>query len=111
MSWDWVIRQLQGERAAIPKAGGRLVINMGMNGYMTKPIRTELRELIVELLTEVGELSTQDLHQQVLEAGVELSREALYSVCKKMKVKGQLQMRTVPRPDNFGKGISLWSVK
>ena len=110
MSWLWVIRQLQGERAAIPKGGGRLVINIGMNGRTTNPVRTELRELIVEILEDAGELSTQELYDQVLLAGIGVTRESLYSVCKKMKGKGQLEMRNIPRPDGFGKGISLWKV-
>lgn len=111
MSWDWVIRQLQGERAAIPKGGGRLVINIGMNGRTTKPVRTELRVLILEILEDAGELSTQELYDRVVGIGIGLSRESVYSVCKKMKVKGQLEMRSVPRPDGFGKGVSLWKVK
>lgn len=111
MSWDWVIRQLQGERAAIPKGGGRLVINIGMNGRSTKPVRTELRKLIVDLLEQCGELSTQELYDQVLTMDIGLSRESVYSVCKKMKVKGQLQMRLVPRADGFGKGVCFWRVK
>lgn len=110
MSWDWVIRQLNGELAAIPKNTGRLVINIGMNGRSTKPVRTELRSLILEILTDEGELSTQDLYDQVLLAGVAVSRESLYGVCKKMRIKGQLEMRNIPRPDKFGKGLSLWKV-
>lgn len=108
MSWEWIVKQLQGERTVLAKAGGRLVIGIGMNGRTTKPVRTELRELIVEILEESGELSTQDLYDEVSAAGMELTREALYSVCRKMLVKGQLQMRSVPRPNQFGKGLSLW---
>jgi hypothetical protein len=111
MSWEWIVKQLQGERTVLAKAGGRLVIGIGMNGRTTKPVRTELRELIVEILEESGELSTQDLYDEVSAAGMELTREALYSVCRKMLVKGQLQMRSVPRPNQFGKGLSLWKTK
>lgn len=111
MSWEWIVKQLQGERALIPKQGGRLVINIGMNGRSTKPVRTELRELIVEILQESGELSTQELYEEVSATGMEMTREALYSVCRKMAAKGQLQMRSVPRPDQFGKGLSLWKIK
>lgn len=111
MSWSWIVKQLQGERALIPKQGGRLVINIGMNGRTTKPVRTELRGLIVEILEESGELSTQELYDEVSAAGMEMTREALYSVCRKMRNKGQLEMRSVPRPDQFGKGLSLWKTK
>lgn len=110
VSWDWVLRALRNEPVKIPKDGGRLVINIGMNGRTTKPVRTELRELIVEILEDAGELSTQELYDQVLLSGIGLTRESLYSVCKKMKGKGQLEMRNIPRPDGFGKGISLWKV-
>lgn len=111
MSWEWIVKQLQGERALIPKKGGRLVINIGMNGRTTKPLRTDLRLLIVEILQQSGELSTQDLYEEVSAAGMDLTREALYSVCRKMLTKGQLEMRSVPRPNQFGKGLSLWKTK
>lgn len=111
MSWELIVKQLQGERVVLRKTGGRLVIGIGMNGRTIKPIRTELRELIVEILEESGELSTQDLYDEVLVNGLEMTREALYSVCKKMLAKGQLQMRSVPREDGFGKGVSLWKTK
>lgn len=105
-----MLKQLRGDLVVIPKATGRLVINMNMNGRATKPVRTELRELILEILQDSGELSTQDLYDQVLLAGVAVTRESLYSVCKKMRIKGQLEMRNIPRPDRFGKGLSLWKV-
>lgn len=111
MSWEWIVKQLQGERTVLAKAGGRLVIGIGMNGRTTKPVRTELRELIVEILEESGELSTQDLYAEVQEHGVDMTREAVYSVCRKMAAKGLLEMRSVPRPNQFGKGLSLWKTK
>lgn len=111
VSWEWIVKQLHGERAAIPKDGGRLVINMGMNGRVTKPVRTDLRLLILEILEDSGELSTQDIYDQVQLSGIGLSRESLYSVCKKMRIKGQLEMRSIPRANGFGKGISLWKLK
>ena len=111
MSWDWIVKQLKGERAAIPKTGGRLVINIGMNGRATKPVRTDLRLLILEILEDSGELSTLDIYDQVVLAGISLSRESLYPVCKKMRIKGQLEMRSIPRANGFGKGISLWKRK
>ncbi len=110
MSWDWVIRQLQGERTVVKKTGGRLVINMGLNGKAAKPVRTDLRQLVIETLRDVGELSTQELFEHVCEADIETNKEALYSVLRKMLAKGQVQMRNVPRPDNFGKGLALWKV-
>lgn len=111
VSWDWVLKALKNEPVKIPKDGGRLVINIGMNGRTTKPLRTDLRLLILEILEDSGELSTQDIYDQVLVAGIGLSRESLYSVCKKMRIKGQLEMRSIPRPNGFGKGISLWKLK
>ena len=102
---------MRNEPVKIPKDGGRLVINIGMNGRTTKPVRTELRELIVEILEDAGELSTQELYDQVLLSGIGLTRESLYSVCKKMRIKGQLEMRSIPRANGFGKGISLWKLR
>jgi selenophosphate synthetase-related protein len=110
MSWNWVVKQLQGERTVLKKTGGRLVINMGLNGKAAKPVRTDLRKLVIETLTDVGELSTQELFEHVCEADIEINKEGLYSVLRKMMAKGQVQMRNVPRPDNFGKGMSLWKV-
>lgn len=110
MSWEWVVKQLQGERTVLAKANGRLVINMGLNGKAAKLVRTDLRQLVLETLRDVGELSTQELYEHVSEADIETNKEALYSVLRKMLAKGQVQMRNVPRPDNFGKGLSLWKV-
>lgn len=111
MKWDWVIAQLAGEPLPIPKGGGRLVINIGMSGRSTKPLRTEIRTLIVEMLVEAGEMSTQELYDGIEAESLGLTREGFYSICKKMRMKGQLETRTVPRPDGFGKGISLWRLK
>lgn len=111
MNWEWIVRQLQGEPVKLSKTGGRLVINIGMNGRTTKPLRTDLRLLILEILEDSGELSTQDIYDQVVLTGISLSRESLYSVCKKMRIKGQLEMRSIPRANGFGKGISLWKLK
>ena len=110
MSWAWIVKQLQGERTIVTKAAGRLVINMGMNGKAAKPVRSDLRQLVLETLADVGELSTQELYEHVSEADMEVTRESLYSVLKKMRAKGQVQMRNVPRPDHWGKGISLWKI-
>lgn len=110
MSWEWVVKQLNGERTVLAKANGRLVINMGLNGKAAKPVRTDLRTLVIETLRDVGELSTQQLFEHVCEAEIETNKEALYSVLRKMKAKGQVQMRNVPRTDRFGKGVCLWKV-
>lgn len=107
---DWLLRQLMGEKVALPAAEGRRVIRMGVSTY--KDDRTKgylLRIEILETLAEHGQMTTAELVDELHASGRQIGYDSVYSVLKKMARKGQLQHHNEASAHG-GKGVSVWQV-
>jgi len=109
MNWDWVIRQLQGERLEIPKGGGRRVINIGLGHYQRElENKPDVRAAIVQALQN-GPMTTPDLYEHLAADGTVTTPDALMHHCKRMLKRGQILMKKEHRRLG-GKGLCVWSV-
>lgn len=110
MTWDLVVRQLSGEKVALAPAEGRKVIRMGIGQYNKgAQEKSEVREAIVEVLTEFGQMTTTCLFEELVMQGYVVGYEALYGVLKKMAKRG-LILKTTQRAKHGGKGVALWQI-
>lgn len=110
MNWDLVVRQLSGEKVALAPAEGRKVIRMGIGQYNKgAQEKSEVREAIVEVLTEFGQMSTTDLYEELIMQSHAVGYEALYGVLKKMAKRG-LVSKTTRQAKHGGKGVALWQI-
>ncbi len=111
MNWELVVRQLAGEKVTLAPADGRKVIRVGLGHYNKgQQEKSEVRESIVEILVEFGDLTTVQLHEELILQGHAIGYESLYGVLKKMTKRNLLQMERQARADNSGKGVNLWRI-
>lgn len=114
LTWQALVDQLMGINPAINRTTGRMVVNIGI-GMDDKSaigkIRTSNFDLIVlHILKEAGSLSTPELHEEILLRGEKFSIEALFRLCKKMEVKGQLASTKQLRSGGSGRGVVVWQL-
>lgn len=106
---DWMLRQLMGEKVALPKATGRRVVKMGVSVYKDSCSKGYLlRSQIIDMLSENGEMTTAHIVDELHAEGREIEYDAVYSVLKKMVKKGQLQHHNIEAAHG-GKGVSVWA--
>ncbi len=111
MNWDLVVRQLAGEKVKLAATEGRQVIRVGLGHYNKgQQEKSEVREAIVEILTDFGAMTTVQLHEELVMQGHAVGYEAMYGVLKKMTRRNLLKMERQARADNSGKGINLWRI-
>jgi hypothetical protein len=114
MNWDWVVKQLQGEPLPIPKTKGRIVVNMGLGSGQqnkTRPKTGMYDTFILEVLSDVGPLSTPQLWDEMVLGGKQLTPEQLLIVCRKLEMRGLLKSSKRERQDKAGKGVVVWTLQ
>lgn len=105
---DWLLRQLMGEKVVLPEVEGRQIIRMGIGQQKTR--RTTgcgLREAIIEILTEFGEMSTGELYSELRMQSWPTHYESVYSILKKMERAGLIDHR-LQQSAHGGKGVAIW---
>ncbi len=101
MNWDLVVRQLAGEKVKLAATEGRQVIRVGLGHYNKgQQEKSEVREAIVEILTDFGAMTTVQLHEELVMQGHAVGYEAMYGVLKKMTRRNLLKMERQARADN-----------
>lgn len=105
---DWLFRQLMGEKIKLPEVEGRQVIRMGIGQQKSRRnTGCELREVIVEILTEFGEMSTGELYDELQMQKWTAHYESVYSILKKMEKAGVVARR-LQQSAHGGKGVAIW---
>ena len=107
---DWLLRQLMGEKVVLPEVEGRQIIRMGIGQQKNRrSTGTELREVILEILTEFGEMSTGQLFDELQMQSWEAHYDSVYSILKKME-RAALIDRKMQKSAHGGKGIAIWCI-
>lgn len=110
MTWDWIVKQLQGERLEIPKTRGRRVIKIGLGHYVRdQEGKPNVRLAILSVLREHGPQTTPDLFDRLAVDGFVTTPDALMHYCKRMLKRRQLSMKKLRRKDG-GKGVNVWEI-
>ena len=108
MSWSHIVADWGGVKVQLVGAEGRQIIRMGTGQHKEAEGRgKEMREVIVEMLQEYGQLSTSELYDELSVEGFHVTYESLYSVLKKMNKKAVLTKQIIDSMHG-GKGIALW---
>ena len=108
---DWLLRQLMGEKYILPDAEGRQIVKMGIGQYQAKRTAgTDIREAIIEILTDFGELSTGQLFDELQLQGWQADYSSAYSILKKME-KHQVIIKRIQASAHGGKGVAIWQMK
>lgn len=108
MSWSQIVDDMCGRKVQLTGEEGRQIIRMGTGQHKEAEGRgREMREVIVEMLQEFGQLSTSELYDELSVEGFHVTYESLYSVLKKMNKKLILTKQIIDSTHG-GKGIALW---
>lgn len=95
---------------ALAPGEGRKVIRMGIgHSNNTGRERIDVREAILEVLKDFGEMSTGGVYDELIMQGYAVGYEAMYGVLKKMAKRG-LITKAAQKAKHGGKGVVLWKI-